>query len=169
MDTYQWGHLFNDIVMEASKKTVAIFPEGTLDLLGGASVQGLLLRWSWRLWNKIPDDVVAGLTLYVGPDSFRQGLTVVLQLGAHRGEDKKDKLELTYWSKFVDFADLKYDSLVYNQEKEGFKIRFADEMAFNLRRACDYILRVAPRLQEISANRAEIYGEMRSLSFSFYR
>lgn len=163
MDIANRAQYFNDIAVEAYRKTVGIIrPEGSLEFINHGHLTATCIDWSWRMLNKVPEDVVAGVCLTLKPDPLGLGFEVMLTVSAHKGEERLDQIFQIYWARFIDLEYIKYDS-------GKFKNELTEEIAFQLRRACEHLVMVAPKLGEVSVNTERIKGEMRVLNFTLHR
>lgn len=163
MDIATWAQYFNDIAVEAYRKTAGVIkPEGSLEFVNHGSPTADCINWSWGLWNMVPEEVVVGVVLTVKPDPLGLNSKVVLTISAHKGEDRQDQILETYWARCVDVEYIKYDT-------GKFKDELTEEIAFQLRRACEYLIRVASKLGEVAAGVERIRAEMRVLSFTLHR
>lgn len=163
MDAANWAQYFNDIAVEVHRKTVSVIkPDGALQFVNQGAPTADCVVWTWRIYERIPEDVVAGVGLTLKPDPLDLGFEVILTAFAFRGEERQDQLEQTYWARFIDLEYPKYDS-------GKFKGELVEEIAFQLRRACEQVISVAPRLGEISANVERTKQELRVLNFTLHR
>lgn len=163
MDVANWVQYFNEVVAEAHRRIVGVIkPDGGLDFINQGTPTADYVDWTWVVCKRVPEDVVAGFGLTLKPDSLGLGFEFILTVFAHKGEERLGETNQTYWARFVDLEYPKYDS-------GRFKKELAEEIAFQLRRACEHVIMVAPRLGEISANRERIKAEMRVLNFTLHR
>lgn len=154
---------FNEIIVEANRKTARfVMPERSLVFIVQGHPTSDRVEWSWRLMSRIPEDVVAGILLTMTPDPLGAGCVVVLRVSAHEGEERLNELLQIRWAMYVYLEDTKY-------APKEFKDDLIQIVAFELSRACEYLVRVAPRLGEISVNKDRIEQEMKILNFTLHR